>query len=64
MSDRSIETPSTPGEKALLAMKNLTNSVSIFKVPKAPQKRKRQMTILAEDQYIEVSRAHCCKQNA
>lgn len=43
----------TPGEKALQAMKNLTNSVSIFKVPKAPQKRKRSMTILSEEQYIE-----------
>lgn len=55
MSDRSIGQPSTPGEKALLAMKKLTNSVSIFKVPKAPEKRKRQMKILPEDQYIEVS---------
>lgn len=43
-----------PGERALLAMKSLTNSVSIFKVPKAPQKVERKMKILTEEKYIEV----------
>lgn len=49
--DKQIE---KPGEKALEAMKNLTNAVSIFKVPKLPEQRKRKMKILNEDQYIEV----------
>lgn len=47
-----------PGEMALVAIKTLTNSMSIFKVPKMPTqkpKQKDKMTILNEDQYVEVN---------
>lgn len=46
-----------PGEKALVAIKSLTNSVSMFKVPRQPTqkpKQKNKMTILCEEQYVEV----------
>lgn len=51
MVDKSLE---KPGVRALQAMQSLTNAVSIFKVPKAPEKKKRKMKILTEDHYIEV----------
>lgn len=64
-------TPGTerPGERALLAMQSLTNSVSIFKVPRAPQKleahqlhqpKKQKMKILTEERYIEVRYLFFC----
>lgn len=43
-----------PGEKALIAMKNLSKNVSIFKIPKPPKKTKEKMKILTEERYIEV----------
>lgn len=50
-----------PGANALVAMKNLSNAVSIFKVPKTPSHYPKQqqnsknekMTILCEEQYVE-----------
>lgn len=42
------------GEKALEAMKKLDNSVVVFKKPQLP-KAIRQMKILTEEQYVEVS---------
>lgn len=44
-----------PGEKALMAMKQMSNTVVEFKVPRVPSSRKGQMKILTEEQYIEVS---------
>lgn len=44
-----------PGEKALMAMKQMSNAVVEFKVPRLPNIRKGQMKILTEEQYIEVS---------
>lgn len=43
------------GERALQAMKEMSNSVVEFKVPKAPKMKKGQMKILSEEQYIEVN---------
>lgn len=43
-----------PGVRALEAMKNLNKTVSIFKIPKIPQKKEDKMKILTEERYIEV----------
>lgn len=43
-----------PGEKALIAIKQMNNSVVEFKVPKTPRTKKGQMKILTEEHYIEV----------
>ncbi|XP_037048566.1 splicing factor ESS-2 homolog [Bradysia coprophila] len=42
-----------PGLRALEAMKNLNKTVSIFKIPKIPQKKSSKMKILTEERYIE-----------
>lgn len=41
------------GAKALIAMKELDNSVVLFKKPTIPRTKKGQMRILTEEQYIE-----------
>ncbi len=43
-----------PGLRALEAMKSLNKTVSIFKIPKIPQKKESKMKILTEERYIEV----------
>lgn len=43
-----------PGIRALEAMKSLNKTVSIFKIPKIPQKKEDKMKILTEERYIEV----------
>lgn len=43
-----------PGSRALEAMKHLNKTVSIFKIPKIPQKKEEKMKILTEERYIEV----------
>lgn len=43
----------TPGNKALVAMRNLENDV-VFKTPEIPRKKAKKK-ILDEDSYIEVS---------
>lgn len=48
-----------PGLRALEAMKNLNKTVSIFKIPKVPQKREEKVKILTEERYIEVMRFFC-----
>lgn len=57
------QTPSDyqPGANALIAMKNISNAVATFKVPRAPSHYPKQqqnsknekMTILCEEQYVE-----------
>lgn len=44
-----------PGEKALDAIKKLNNSVTLFKIPKIPQKKTDKVKILTEEQYVDVS---------
>lgn len=45
----------SPGERALVAMKSLSKNVSVFKIPKAPAKKKaKKLEILTEEKYIEV----------
>ncbi|GAB0093659.1 Splicing factor ESS-2 homolog [Sergentomyia squamirostris] len=41
-----------PGEKALIAMKNMSKSVVSFKVPKVPEKIQK-IQILTEEKYVE-----------
>lgn len=48
------ETEEKPGSRALEAMKHLNKTVSIFKIPKIPQKKEEKMKILTEERYIEV----------
>lgn len=48
------ESVDKPGLRALEAMKNLNKTVSIFKIPKIPQKKEEKMKILTEERYIEV----------
>lgn len=48
------ETDEKPGCRALEAMKHLNKTVSIFKIPKIPQKKEDKMKILTEERYIEV----------
>lgn len=43
-----------PGEAALIAIKEMTNSLVEFKVPRTPRTKKGQMKILTEEHYIEV----------
>lgn len=43
-----------PGEKALEAMKKMSNEVVAFKIPQLPRTKKNQMKILTEEKYIEV----------
>lgn len=51
-----------PGIRALEAMKNLNQTVSIFKIPKIPQKKEDKMKILTEERYIEVWRSDDCNE--
>lgn len=44
-----------PGERALVAMKNMDKAIVPFKVPRVPVTKKFQMKILTEEQYVEVS---------
>lgn len=44
-----------PGERAIIAMKNMDKAIVPFKVPRVPDARKFQMKILTEEQYVEVS---------
>lgn len=45
-----------PGEMALEALKKMNDRVSVFKIPSAPQiKKKQRVKILTEEKYIEVS---------
>lgn len=48
------ESEDKPGLRALEAMKNLNKTVSIFKIPKVPQKKGEKVKILTEERYIEV----------
>lgn len=50
----SFEMGNKPGEMALEAIKKMSNKVSVFKVPTAPQSKKSKMKILTEEKYIEV----------
>lgn len=43
-----------PGEKALEAMKKMSNEVVAFKIPQLPRTKKNQMKILTEEKYVEV----------
>lgn len=49
-----IKMSEKPGEKALEAMKKMSNEVVAFKIPQLPKTKKNQMKILTEEKYIEV----------
>lgn len=55
LKEMSDPTDDKPGLRALEAMKSLNKTVSIFKIPKVPQKKTSKMKILTEERYIEVS---------
>jgi hypothetical protein len=44
-----------PGAKALLAMKESSKEVMVFKKPKQVQQKKQKHIILTEDKYVEVN---------
>lgn len=58
------EAEDKPGIRALEAMKNLNKTVSIFKIPKIPQKKEDKMKILTEERYIEVWCWNGCGKNS
>jgi len=50
-----------PGENALIAMNNMNKTLSLFKTPQIPLKKKDKQEILTEERYIEVNLYfYCC----
>lgn len=56
MSETNNNTPSRPGEAALLNMKLLKSECSVFKVPKVPTRKvNKKSKVLDEELYVEVN---------
>lgn len=45
-----------PGEMALVAIKNQSKAVQVFKKPNVPAIKKEKQIILSEESYLKVSR--------
>lgn len=52
-----------PGERALIAMKQMDNAIVEFKKPTLPRTKKGNMKILTEEKYIEVIHANSIESN-
>jgi hypothetical protein len=54
--EKGDKTPTTkPGAMALVAIKQQSKAVQVFKTPKAPVTKKNKKVILSEDSYMKVS---------
>lgn len=53
--DKSDKTPTRrPGEMALVAIKQQSKAVQVFKTPKVPVMKKNKKVILSEESYMKV----------